>query len=486
MKKYILTILSLAFIIGCSDEDYADLNIDPVNPSEVPAGFLFANSTKAMFDQMLNTSVNRNVFRLFSQYWTECQYTNETNYDIKNRSIPDTHWGIIYRDVLFDLKNAKELVGQQELSNTFTQEVKDNQIAIITIVEVYAWQQMVDTFGNIPYSEALMGSENVTPVYDDAYTIYTDLITKIRSAYSSLDTSAEGFGEDQDIVYGDNISNWKKLAASIKLKIAMRLADKYPSVAQDLAEEAILNGLISSHTENFSLHYENNNVNAHPLYADLYLSGRQDFVPANTYVDYLNDLEDPRRTVFFDGNLVDDDNNVYYDGGIYGSLNTYTNYTHIGAPFYEADLVGVLMNYTEIEFLLAEAAERMYAGSGDAATHYHNAITSNMEYWGIASDDITEYLSRTNVNYSTAPGTWKQKIGKQFWIAMYDRGFEGWTVWRKYDAPTLNLPTVTGNNVPVRFTYPAEEQTLNSTNYLAASSAIGADLLYTKLFWDVN
>lgn len=484
MKKYILTLIGAFIISGCSDDDYGRLNEDPVNPTEVPAGFLFANSTKALFDQMLNTSVNRNVFRLFSQYWTECQYTNETNYDIRNRAIPDTHWGLLYRDVLFDLKNAKELVEQQELTNTFTQEMKNNQIAIITIIEVYTWQQLVDTFGDIPYSEALMGAENTTPAYDDAATIYADLIAKIKAAYDSLDPSSGGFA-DQDIVYGDNVEAWKKLAASMKLKIAMRLADVNPSIAQSLAAEAVTNGVFTSNADNFSLHYEANNTNAHPLYADLYLSGRRDFVPADTYVDYMNDLEDPRRTVFFDGNLVDGDGNVYYEGGIYGALNTYTAFTHIGAPFYEPDLVGVLLSYSEIEFLLAEAAERGFVG-GSAETHYNNAITSNMEYWGIEGSEISAYLAQPNVAYSTAPGTWKQKIGTQFWIAMYDQGFEGWTAWRKYDAPELNLPAVTGSPVPTRFTYPAEEQTLNATNYNAASSAIGGDNLTTKLFWDVN
>src|SRR5690606_29985680 len=138
MKKYIIAITAFA-LLGCSDEDYAELNVDPTAPSNVPASFLFTNGTKSLFDQMGSTSVNLNVFRLFSQYWTETQYIEETNYDIRNRSIPDTHWNIFYTNVLYDLKLAKESV----LNDTeIMDDKRNNQLAMITCIEVYAWQQL--------------------------------------------------------------------------------------------------------------------------------------------------------------------------------------------------------------------------------------------------------------------------------------------------------------------------------------------------------
>src|SRR5690554_2697781 len=474
MKKYIIVTIALAFM-GCSDEEYANLNIDPTSPSTVPASFLFTNGTKSLFDQMGSTSVNLNVFRLFSQYWTETQYIDETNYNIRNRSIPDTHWNIFYTNILYDLKLAKESV----ISDTeILEDQRANQLAMITCIEVFAWQQMVDTFGDIPYSEALMGAENTVPKYDDAATIYSDLLDKITTAYNQFDSGAKGF--EIDFIYGNDISKWKKLAASIKFKIAMQLADVNPSLSKQHAEAAFNAGIIASNDDNFILRYENNPTNANPLYADLVLSGRQDFIPANTYVDYMNDLEDPRREVFFDDNITP------YIGGIYGATNTYTDFTHIGEVFYKADLEGVLLDFSEISFLLAEATERGYAVSGNAASHYSAAITANMEYWGVEASEISTYLSRADVDYNSAPGTWREKTGKQFWIAMYNRGFEGWTVWRKFDAPQLNLPAATNNPVPVRFTYPVREMQLNEANYNAASSAIGGDEQSTKLFWDVN
>ena len=102
--------------------------------------------------------------------------------------------------------------------------------------------------------------------------------------------------------------------------------------------------------------------------------------------------------------------------------------------------------------------------------------------------DVASYLAKPEVAYTTATGTWRQKIGTQAWLAFYSRGLEGYTEWRRMDAPTLNIPpSITEyEEIPKRFTYPVNEQTLNPANYAAASEAIGGDLLTTRLFWDVN
>ena len=83
--------------------------------------------------------------------------------------------------------------------------------------------------------------------------------------------------------------------------------------------------------------------------------------------------------------------------------------------------------------------------------------------------------------------SWKQKIGEQAYIALYNRGFEAWTSFRRLDFPALIAPAdANETKVPTRLTYPAREETLNATNVEAASTAIGGNTLTTKLFWDVN
>ena len=278
---------------------------------------------------------------------------------------------------------------------------------------------------------------------------------------------------------------WNKFANSLKLKLGIRLSDFNTALSQSTVESAYAAGVFTSNADNALLTYESATPNTNPLWVDLVQSGRTDFVPANTLVDVMNTLEDPRRMTYFDENM----GAGTYIGGIYGDNNTFGNYTHIvgyddGTSLHDPTLPGVLLDFSEVSFYLAEAGHRAWNVGGTADQHYTNGITASFDYWGAA--DLATYLADPAVAYATAAGDWRQKIGTQFWLAMYNRGFEGWTVWRKYDNPTFNLPVVTSNPVPTRYTYPVNEQNLNETNWSAASAAIGGDSQTTKIFWDVN
>jgi hypothetical protein len=107
MKKYLILLSSVLVLSCASDASYEDLNRDPNNPTQVSAEALFTSSTKSLFDQMESTNVNNNVYRLFAQYWTETTYVDESNYDLNTRNIPANHFSEMYRDVLYDLKDAK-------------------------------------------------------------------------------------------------------------------------------------------------------------------------------------------------------------------------------------------------------------------------------------------------------------------------------------------------------------------------------------------
>ncbi len=468
MKKYLFLFTSVLLASCASDDKYEDINRDPNNPTEVAADALFTSATKSLFDQMESTNVNTNVFRLFSQYWTETTYVDESNYDLVTRNISSNHWTEMYADVLYDLQDAKNLADT------------DNKKAMIEVLEVYTWQQLVDTFGDIPYSSALQGSAEPTPAYDNDATIYADLLVRINAAITMLDASGDDGFISADVIYGGDVTKWEKFANSLKLKLAMRMADVNTADAQQAAQQAVAAGVLSSNGDNAIIQYEGSTPNTNPLWVDLVQSGRSDFVAANTVVDHMNTLSDPRRAVYFD------DNQAGYIGGPYGENNSFSQYSHVGEIMHDPTFRGVLLDYTEVEFLLAEAAERGFTVGGTAEYHYNTAITASMNDWGVSSTDAASYLASSSVAYTTATGTWKQKIGLQFWLAMYNRGFEGWCVYRKYDAPVMNTAAISLLPVPKRFTYPLREQTLNGTNYAAASTAIGGDELETPLFWDIN
>lgn len=480
MKKLIIAFGLLGTILSCSDDYYESLNQNPTLPSDVPADFLVNSATVALFDQMITPNQNLNAARFMGQYWTQTTYVDESNYNLNERNITGQHWTRIYTNVLGDLEDAKRKVETYPTSETYTQATKDNQLAIIDVLQVFTWQQMVDTFGNIPYSEAFQGLENPTPAFDDARSIYDDLLSRISAAIAAMDTSGTGFQGDS--VYEGDISKWKKLAASVKLKLAMRLADVDPGTASTAAGQAIATGVFTSNDDNFTLPYMSTQPNTNPLWEDLVLSDRQDFVGANTVIDIMNDLDDPRRPIYFKENMGEG----VFVGGPYGAEgNTFANSSQVGAILHEQTFPGTLMDFAEVSFLLAEAAERGF-GAGNAETHYNNGVRASMEFWGVSEADISAYLASSDVAYATAPGDWKEKIARQFWVAMYNNAFEGWSVWRKLDYPEMHISGFENMPVPYRYTYPISERTINPDNYDQASAAIGGDEQSTKLFWDVN
>ena len=151
----------------------------------------------------------------------------------------------------------------------------------------------------------------------------------------------------------------------------------------------------------------------------------------------------------------------------------------------QADFPALLLDYAEVEFFLAEVVERGYAVGGTAQSHYNNAITASILYWGGTVPEATAYLAQASVNYLTAAGTWRQKIGVQKWIALYNRGLDAWIEWRRLDAPQLSPAVDAVSDIPLRYPYPVNEQNVNTANYNAASTAIGGDDVTTMLWWDI-
>ncbi|MBP6425337.1 MAG: SusD/RagB family nutrient-binding outer membrane lipoprotein [Flavobacterium sp.] len=481
MKKIVLLIAFIALSVSCTD-DITGLNADTKNPTTAKSEYLFTSAQKALVNQMQSTSVNYNVFRLFAQHWTETTYPDESQYNITTRSIPDTHWTVLYRDVITDLKQAKKLLDAETPGTAAETAILNNKKAIVDIHMAYAYSILVDTFGNIPYSESNNIEEHPLPKYDDAKTIYKDLISRLTADAAALSTSAGSFGA-ADLVNAGSAAKWKKFANSLRLRLAVNIYDAEPTYAATEIVAAVTAGTIASNTDNIKLAYLGAQPNANPLYVDLVASGRNDFVPANTLVDKMNSLSDPRSPKYFSLNT----GATTFSGGIYGAGNTYSNYSKINPTLTAAAYPGTIFDYTEVEFLLAEAAAKGVAVGGTAESHYNAGITASMENWGVASVDIATYLARTDVAYTTATGNYKQKIGEQAWLALYNRGFEAWTSYRRLDFPALAAPAGAYNgitSVPVRFSYPAKEQTLNNTNVTAAITAIGGNALSTKIFWD--
>lgn len=473
MKRLATSLIIFILLTSClSDEQYEEYNIDRNNPTAVEADFVFNSALKSLADQMVTPSIFLNVSRMLSQYWATTTYPGESNYNFDNSNTPDNHWAAMYRFVFQDLITVKDIVMADV---NLSEAQKLTRIAQADILEIYGWQNMVDTFGDIPYTDALRSDETTQPVYDDAASIYEDLINRIDVAISNL--NSDGF-EIDNLYFGD-IDAWRVFAVSLKLRLGIMIADINPSLAQTTVENAYGTGVFTSNADNASFAYLGTS-NPNPIWTDVVQSGRQDFIIANTITDLMNALDDPRRDVYFSDNLGPG----IYDGGIYGDFNTFDSYTQIAETTLDPTYPLRFIDFAEVSFYLAEAAERGFEVGGTAEDYYNQGITASFEDWG--AQDISTYLANPDVAYSTAQGDWRQKIGTQFWLAMYNRGHEGWNIWRKFDYPQLNLPAISGNPIPLRHRYPVNEQNLNESNYSAASSAIGGDAQSTRIFWDTQ
>jgi hypothetical protein len=473
MKKLIFLSL-LIFVLGaCS---LPDVNTDAKNPSEVPASTLIANATVELFDYFSEPNVNINNFRLYAQHWAQTTYPDESNYELVERNVNGRAMNTLYATVLRDIAEAKPLIeGNQFLSDA----EKNAQLAILTTMEVYVWGFLVDVFGDIPYTEAL-SPDISTPAYDDAKTIYYDIIDKLDGAIAALGTASR---MEDELIYDGDSDAWKKFANSLKLKLAIRIADSDNAKAKAMAEAAVASGVFESNADNFQIGYEGNTPNTNPLWEQLIQSGRSDFVCSHSFAAALNLTGDPRIPFFFKNNGPAGE----AVGGLYGTANSYPANSQPSALLEDPTWPGKIMSYTEVLFLLADAAERGYNVGGTGKEFYTAGVTNSILEWGGTQDQVDAYLAHPLVNWDTAPGTWKMKVAAQKWIGLYDMGFEAWTTYRLYDFP--ELPPAADSERPVikRFTYPVTEFSLNGANVEAAIAKMGgSDDIQTKVFWDVN
>jgi len=490
MKKlYFILIPALLFSIGCT-KNLTSLNVDPKSPIVVLPTGLFLNGEKNFVDSYTSTSVAAAPFRVLAQEWTENTYTYEAVYNFAAYQAPDRWWGNLYGQaavvagqnqsvsVLSNIDIAKNLFA----TNTADPVITKNNVAICNLMEIYSYYLLVATYGDIPYSQALNQSIPF-PAYDDQKVVYSSLLARLDSSIANLTTSSVAMGASDQIYLG-KVASWIKFAATLKLKMALLIADVDPTTAGKKVTEAVATGVFSSNSDNALLKYDpSSTTTSNPLWQALAHSGRHDFDPAALLVNTMQGLNDPRVPLYFTPNT-----SGAYVGAIPGQGNGYGDPFSDFTPIIQAaQYPGDILDYPETEFLLAEAAARGFTVPGTAESHYNNAITASIQFWGGSASAAATYLAQPSVAYTTAAGPWQQKIGIQTWIAFYNRNWDAWTIIRRLGYPQIDVvspPVGAKGKFPLRFTYPTTEQTSNAVNYNKVLAKMGGtDVVSTKLFW---
>lgn len=477
--KYISCVLfSIIFMsTGCTT-DFEEINTDPNNPVEVPADLLLGYSQRFYMNTMHGVlgGAGGDMGTIWAQLWTKVQYNDEERY-VPRRGVIDGIWDNIYSTVISEASAIQDLAAEN--GNT-------NLQAVGMIMEASGFQFLTELYGPIPFTEA-NDPTILKPAYDDEATVFAGVIDMYTQAADMLASGTGNITASSDLFYGGDTSKWLKLANSLKFRALMRI-----SSTRDVSSElqALVNGgnMMQSNADNASLAYLPSQPDAHPNYETIDFGSRLEYKVNSALTERLEALNDPRLEVYAAENASGE---ILGKPAGYGNQTplpsedlgyTYSNISGIGDFYIDPELPGILMAYSQLSFLKAEAAAKGYISGGleKAQEYYFEGIAANFEFNNISSAD---YLAQEGLGFTTQNDALK-KIGEQEWIALFAQGFEAWTEIRRKNSPELS-PAIEGaiNEIPSRYYYPTTETSLNNENYEAAVQLLGGDELTSSLIW---
>ncbi len=487
-----LTVIFTILLVGCSDFD--SLNQDPNNPAEPRTDLMLADAQRSV-----GAYIAAVQGALYVQYFSEVYYTDASQYGYTSFDFsswysntdpdnPEIKSGALSNlQTIIDLNSNDETSGN---SNVTVGGGTNNQIAVARILKAYFFHTITDRWGMVPYSEALQGVENQTPKYDGQASIYQDLLTELNEAVNQINDQEAPAG---DFMLEGDMERWKNFANTLRMRIALRMADAEPSLAEQEFTDAYNVGHIQ---QDMFYTYVAGDANENPWYDRF--ETRIDYAISKPIADTMKAFNDLRLTRFaadsantgpFAGSGFPDMDDI--DGFPYGlsqdSAGEIGNTTRSlpASNILQESASLPVFTMAEVNFMLAEAVERDWI-SGSARNYYQAGIEASWRQWGVYnSADFSAYMNQSEIAYDS--GQWKQKIGFQKWLALFPQGYESWAEWRRLGYPELEpafQPLNNSGEIPLRQGYPVSERELNTENYQAARQAQGPDELDTHLWWD--
>jgi len=477
------------FVIGCSDLN--ELHNDPNRSTTTKPQLILTTLEVAAFSNNVSeNSTFTNRYMVYTESSSPYQY-----YNWQTGSFG------YYDDIKQSLKMEDEATSSSDtIYNCLSKFFKS-----------YFIIEMTQNFGDLPYTQIGKVDEGITkPVYDTQKSIYLKVLNDLKAASDGLTTSSGSISSDNDVIYGGAKTKWRKLIDSYYLRVLMDLSKKTSDndlqIIQrfnDIVSNPSKYPLMASNDDNGDIQYSIQAGNHYPGYYNNDLES--ECYMEKTFVDRLKALEDPRlfqmasRTPNAVSNgLAKTDFNAYE--GIQGSaplgdvavVASSGNASAINSRYYlnVAAEPGVLMNYSELEFILAEARERGWISSGTAENYYENGIRASMAFYNITDDaTVNNYISQPNVSLTAGDPIEQILIQKHIsmffntgWQIFFDQRRTGYPV---YDVSGSGI----GNNgkVPKRWMYPSSEYTYNSNNVNAAlSTQFGGKDDINEVMWVLN
>ncbi|MEN8137643.1 MAG: SusD/RagB family nutrient-binding outer membrane lipoprotein [Bacteroidota bacterium] len=508
MKKVIYLILINILLSSCMDLSEVNINPNGVPEEEANPNLLMSTVLSKTSKLYLNNGFIRMAGTM--QYIQEVHHTSEIN----NYKWKSEEWSEYYSL----LRNNKKVYEIAERDNL------EFHKGVALVMKSFLFGQVADFWGDAPYSQALKADleENAAillPEFDSQEVIYKGIISDLQEAEILLSKSKNEYKniyDEADLYYQGDPEKWLKFANSLQLRYYMRLSEKLPEFAEQGIHNIVNNNklIFESVEDDADMGFVGSlGSDSWPTTAEfdpdsIYFNQKQ---MCSTFVEKLRQLNDSRLSVWadpikvptvldaehkysikdtisegvrylwpeeFDLEMINTNSDYV---GIPPSLQvSYTyNYntdskapighnlfvSHLNIMYSGADgelLKARLMTYSEVNFILAEAAQRGWISNGE--NYYNLAVEASFTTWG-RSGDYSDYISQPEVAFDAS----LERIIEQKWISLWSSAQESWFDYRRTGFPVLQAgPYAQRNVLPLRFVYGQNEVEANNENYQKA------------------
>ena len=516
MKNILIYMVILISLTGCT-ANFDEINTNPNDPVKVEPEFLLTTSQRETLD-LYGGSMNRIVFFNYTHHFSGFQGEFQ-RYTYSVSGLND-YWRFTYVRCLQPVNQIIKLY-QDDPSYK-------NRVTIAKIWKAYIYSNAVTMWGSIPVTAALEGTPAVA--YDREEEIYYALMAQLKELAAAIDLSGDKYAALADKVYSGDLSKWRKFANTLRLRLAMRIAEANPVKAKEVALEVSQSafGIISSKAETAAMFWGTTSDTWSHLYDRViynYTANKATIpVLCESLVYHTLPYGDARLAVYgqpaaqgpFKG-LYFGQNISYGGGGDYagGLTNPHTglkqdDYSYVGERFLRQDAEYIFLSHAEACFLKSEAALRGWWSDSKAQDYYYEGIDASYNHYGLSSADLTKYKNTPGIKWGTESdtigksaqfydwlrictsynkaGEFFRQIIMQHWLAIPQQGIDAWALIRRTRVlefqPQFATYEGTYAYVPNKLPYPSSEYSTNPAEIEKAVSWLGGpDLLTTKLWF---
>ena len=485
-------------LAACQADEITKVNENPNNPTNAPSGAVFTNAVQNGIGRFLGWGYNGRGAALVVQHLAQTQYPDEDQYRRLDANSTQGFFNTPYTSELEDLQKVID-AGQADSRAG----IYGPALALQTLI----YQYITDTFGDVPYSEALKGDTEeaiLTPKYDAQKDIYTGLMASLTKVATDLANPGAVSLGGADVIYDGSATAWQRFANTLHARMAIRLINVDAATAASELQKALTGtgGVFRSNADNAVLSWPGDGI-YNNSWSDNFKT-RDDHRMSQTLMGQMLPNNDPRIPIYAQPTVADPTKYVGMPNGLVATqaATWFNTSSRPGAIFYPgptaygtyggggASYPQQILTYAELQFIRAEAANRGIAGlaAGQAQGFYNDAITASMNQWGVTdAAAISAFLARPNVAYKGGVEGLKQ-IAVQKYIHLYTDGGTAWAEWRRTCQPTTVVagPAAEVNFVPRRFKYSTTETSANSDNLEAAIARQGPDNFGTRMYWDTK